>query len=456
VVPASRWLPAYAAIARILRLNPLADLAAALALGIAALPRTMREDELRARVCCRTAVIVGAGPSLDAWADRIARGWPPIPHSLIAADDAAAALLERGVVPDVLVTDLDGDPGTVLRAARMGSAVVVLAHGDNVARALWAARALRRLLPTGQVIPLPNSAVHGGFTDGDRAAYLAAAMGAGRAVLVGMDLEGEVGRYSMKGKGGERWLARKRLKLRIARALLDSLAESGFELLQPEALDQGAGDERRRQPEGGPSDDVEGVVRLDQHAAHGYGRGQREEEPPADPPEVEGQREGPRSVARGVGVAVHEERLVEGAGGLHGAAYREGDLEDAVDDLGQQQGSQQRDRQPPAPEVHVRRVGEDGRPHHLDAAHQPEGVERRPVGGRGRDGGAQPGGELLGQPQRERGRVERGRRAQAAAPPHAGARRPTVISVSRAIVLSRSPARTSPGPPGSPAGRRPV
>ncbi|MGC8613568.1 MAG: 6-hydroxymethylpterin diphosphokinase MptE-like protein [Conexivisphaera sp.] len=238
------WLPSYAAIARALGLNPLADVVAAAALGIAAIPRTVGENRLRSIVEGRPAVVVGAGPSLERWAGLIAGGWPPFPRSLIAADDATTALLSRGVVPDVIVTDLDGDAGAIGRAARMGSVVVVLAHGDNIAGALRAASTLPGLVPTGQVVPLPNSRVYGGFTDGDRAVYLAAAMGATRAILVAMELEGEIGDYSRKNKGGDEWIRRKRMKLRIARALLDALAGSGFELVEPEAPDDGAGDQR--------------------------------------------------------------------------------------------------------------------------------------------------------------------------------------------------------------------
>lgn len=237
-------LPTYSVISRILRLNPLADVIAAAALGLAAIPRTIGEEELRSVIRGRPAVIVGAGPSLDRWADRIAGGWPPFPSSIVAADDAATALLERGIVPDVVVTDLDGDIGAIRRAARMGSIVVVLAHGDNIATALRATRILPRLLPTGQVITLPNSRAYGGFTDGDRAAYIASAMGATKALLVGMDLDGEIGRYSRKNKGGEAWERTKRIKLRIAGALLEALADSGFELVEPEAADYRAGDER--------------------------------------------------------------------------------------------------------------------------------------------------------------------------------------------------------------------
>ena len=49
----------------------------------------------------------------------------------IAADGATSVLLKAGVVPEIIVTDLDGCMDDILRANQMGSIVVVHAHGDN-------------------------------------------------------------------------------------------------------------------------------------------------------------------------------------------------------------------------------------------------------------------------------------------------------------------------------------
>ena len=408
---ARRWLPAYAAIARVLGLNALLDAAAAAVVGLAAIRKTVNEGRLRAILGGKPAVIVGAGPSLERWARAIASGWPPFPRSLIAADDATAALLLRGVVPDVIVTDLDGDLGYIERAARMGSVVVVLAHGDNLATALRAISRLPGLVPTGQVVPLPNSRVYGGFTDGDRAVYLAAAMGATKAILVAMELEGEIGEYSRKNKGGEEWARRKAVKLRIARALLEALAGSGFELVEPEAPDELPGDQRRRQAQERPAHHVEGIVDLYEHPAHGHRGGEGEERPPGYfVPDGEGYGEGPRGVAGGIGVAVDHEYPV-GRAGLEGATHREGDLKDPVQDLRQQEGRQEGRGEPPPPDVRVGGVRYRGRPDGLGAPEDPQRVERRPVGGGRGEGDAQLGHELLGDAQGYDQGVERQRRA---------------------------------------------
>jgi hypothetical protein len=91
----------------------------------------------------------------------------------------ARRLAEAGVRPDVVVTDLDYEPASV----GLGSVVVVHAHGDNV-DLLPLYRPPRRVY-TVQVPPPPGTYNVGGFTDGDRAAHLAYAMGAREIAISG-------------------------------------------------------------------------------------------------------------------------------------------------------------------------------------------------------------------------------------------------------------------------------
>ena len=98
--------------------------------------------------------------------------------AVFATSDAAARLDERGVAVDCVVTDLDGSPDTVRDLAARGTPVAVHAHGDNIP----ALRAVVPDLPAGMVMPTtqarPVGVTHnpGGFTDGDRAAFLADAL----------------------------------------------------------------------------------------------------------------------------------------------------------------------------------------------------------------------------------------------------------------------------------------
>jgi hypothetical protein len=109
----------------------------------------------------------------------------------LAADGATAVLLEHNIVPDIVVTDLDGPFPSILRANQMGSIVVVHAHGDNLDALIRYAPRLQRIIGTVQCRPLPGLHNFGGFTDGDRSVFLARELGAASIELVGFDFEDE-------------------------------------------------------------------------------------------------------------------------------------------------------------------------------------------------------------------------------------------------------------------------
>ncbi len=115
---------------------------------------------------------------------------PRLTEVVVAADEATSVLMAGGRVPDVIVTDLDGKVEDQLEANRKGAVAVVHAHGDNVAALeKWAGRFEGRTLATTQSRPFGRVFNFGGFTDGDRAAFLADAMGARSIRLVGFDFE---------------------------------------------------------------------------------------------------------------------------------------------------------------------------------------------------------------------------------------------------------------------------
>jgi 2-amino-4-hydroxy-6-hydroxymethyldihydropteridine diphosphokinase len=109
----------------------------------------------------------------------------------IAADGATAVLLGRGIVPDIVVTDLDGPFPAILEANREGSIVVVHAHGDNLDALNRYVPKLDRVIGTVQCRPLPGLYNFGGFTDGDRCVFLARELGAASIKLVGFDFDDE-------------------------------------------------------------------------------------------------------------------------------------------------------------------------------------------------------------------------------------------------------------------------
>ena len=147
------------------------------------------------------------GGSLDAFAavlaDRavavVAPG-PPLPEELdavrdadavLAVSSAAGVLREHGLPVDAYVTDLDADPEFAPALTREGVPTAVHAHGDNVP-------AVREFLPecdrehvlgTTQAAPRDPVVNVGGFTDGDRAAFLADHVGARSLSFPGWDLD---------------------------------------------------------------------------------------------------------------------------------------------------------------------------------------------------------------------------------------------------------------------------
>jgi hypothetical protein len=163
-----------------------------------------------------SAVIFGGGPGLqDEVSSRRVEGF------VVASDSAASVLLESDIVPDMVVTDLDGIVEDQVELNSRGSVVFVHAHGDNIA-------AVKRFVPQfrGQVVgtcqcpPPPSLFNFGGFTDGDRAACICAALGATSLLLKGFDFE------RPSDKPGRKKDVKMR-KLQWARRIIDYLPSEG-------------------------------------------------------------------------------------------------------------------------------------------------------------------------------------------------------------------------------------
>ena len=111
--------------------------------------------------------------------------------AIIAADGATATLLNRGIVPDIVVTDLDGPFEAILLANLRGAVAVVHAHGDNLDALIRCVPQLKDVVGTVQCLPPEGLYNFGGFTDGDRCVFLAKELGASSIKLVGFDFEDE-------------------------------------------------------------------------------------------------------------------------------------------------------------------------------------------------------------------------------------------------------------------------
>ncbi len=156
-------------------------------------------NEVRSRIRGREVVVFGAGPSLESDLEGLQKYLARVHPVVIAADGAADALMERGIMADLVVSDLDScSLGTLKRSLETGF-VFAHAHGDNVAlvRTIIPQLISKELSGTTQVASRDFIRNFGGFTDGDRACYIAAAFEPSGIILSGMDFGEEEGSYSV-------------------------------------------------------------------------------------------------------------------------------------------------------------------------------------------------------------------------------------------------------------------
>jgi len=156
----------------------------------------------------RDFVIIGAGIDSST----------TIPNSnLIVADGALRACLERKIIPEIIVTDLDGYVSDVLYAHSKGSKIVLHAHGDNLSFLHQYYSQINPICVT-STYPSENTFCWGGFTDGDRALMMSLSLGALRIGLLGFNFE-KVGLYS------GRYSPRKLKKLKWAEKIISKCME---------------------------------------------------------------------------------------------------------------------------------------------------------------------------------------------------------------------------------------
>jgi len=111
----------------------------------------------------------------------------PSEYCIIAADGATAVLMNAGIVPHIIVTDLDGDIEAQIEANSQGAVMVVHAHGDNIPAINSVVPQLGNIIGSTQAQPLENVFNFGGFTDGDRCVFLAKEFQASGIIMIGFD-----------------------------------------------------------------------------------------------------------------------------------------------------------------------------------------------------------------------------------------------------------------------------
>ncbi len=114
----------------------------------------------------------------------------PPSGTLISAGSATVRVMAMGIVPDIVVTDLDGDIDSQIKASDMGAVTLIHAHGDNADLITRYAKEFRgKVVLTTQSSPDNVLCNFGGFTDGDRAVCLARHFGSSKIRLYGFDFD---------------------------------------------------------------------------------------------------------------------------------------------------------------------------------------------------------------------------------------------------------------------------
>lgn len=214
------WFPYYQGIRAEFGYSSEKDQEAARMLSEMAKRKAMDTKALERKIKGKTVVVVGAGSGIED--ERAAKFLKKNKNFVkIAADGAAQFLIENKIKPDVVVTDLDGNPAFLQKAEKSGATMVVHAHGDNLDLLKKLVPKFKKLVATTQVSPLENVYNFGGFTDGDRCVFLADEFGAKKIILLGMELD-TPGKYS-KEKVKDPEL--KKQKMQAGRRLLEMLAK---------------------------------------------------------------------------------------------------------------------------------------------------------------------------------------------------------------------------------------
>jgi len=173
------------------------------------------------------AVVVGCSSGVYSEVDYLKEHFNRRELLMAAADGATEVLLRKGLVPDVVFTDLDGDFRAIMDVSKRGLPVVVHAHGDNVDKLANVELLRGPLVGSTQVEPRPLVYNFGGFTDGDRALFVLYHAGYREAVLVGFDFNNPC-----KCPGSAKLLdvGVKAVKLAIARRLVSLLEGMGMKV----------------------------------------------------------------------------------------------------------------------------------------------------------------------------------------------------------------------------------
>ena len=208
----SGWKKRYFSILKELNYSEKKDKESALILD-SILKKTDTIEKIKKLIEGKTIFVIGSGPSLSIAIPKLKKLEKSIK---IAADSSLKPLVDNGIIPDIIVTDLDGNENAIKKISKTKSIFVIHAHGDNIEK-LQMVKKMKNCIGTTQTNPFNKVQNFGGFTDGDRGVFLASYFNAKKIILFGMDFGNQIGKFSNTKKSDRET---KLKKLEIGRDLL--------------------------------------------------------------------------------------------------------------------------------------------------------------------------------------------------------------------------------------------
>ena len=208
----SGWKKRYFSILKELNYSEKKDKESALILD-SILKKTDTIEKIKKLIEGKTIFVIGSGPSLSIAIPKLKKLEKSIK---IAADSSLKPLDDNGIIPDIIVTDLDGNEDEIKKISKTKSIFVIHAHGDNIEK-LQMVKKMKNCIGTTQTNPFNKVQNFGGFTDGDRGVFLASYFNAKKIILFGMDFGNQIGKFSNTKKSDRET---KLKKLEIGRDLL--------------------------------------------------------------------------------------------------------------------------------------------------------------------------------------------------------------------------------------------
>jgi 2-amino-4-hydroxy-6-hydroxymethyldihydropteridine diphosphokinase len=182
--------------------------------------KALQVSKIQKKIQGKEVLVIGAGPSLEKNIEFIKKNKK---YVIIAADGVVEILLNKKIKPDIVVSDLDGNPKYLRMADKFGAIMVIHAHGDNMENLEKHVPKFSKVIGTTQVMPTENVYNFGGFTDGDRSVFLAEEMRAKSITLIGMDFDNMPRKFSTNDRDVD--IDIKRKKLKFAKKLLEMLGK---------------------------------------------------------------------------------------------------------------------------------------------------------------------------------------------------------------------------------------